>query len=176
MSTSQDPVMQLLAIALTMEEKGQAFYDKAAANCQNELGRKIFARLAADELVHVERIQAIHKRLSRGLGFGDEWRTLTLKGDPGKVFRDMAANCDPHLSAAASDLEALDLGIDFEKQSIKFYQDALAQTSSEPEKNFLEALVREEKGHHASLSDMKTYLADPAAWFQEKERSGLDGA
>jgi len=27
-----------------------------------------------------------------------------------------------------------------------------------------------------ALSDMKLYLADPTAWFLERERGGLDGA
>jgi len=68
------------------------------------------------------------------------------------------------------------VGIDFEMRAITFYQEHLEQATDPLEREFIEQLITEEKSHHTALSDMKLYLSDPAAWFGEQERLGLDGA
>lgn len=44
------------------------------------------------------------------------------------------------------------------------------------ERKFLTRIIEEEGEHYKALADLRFYYVDPANWFMEKSRSGLDGA
>ena len=67
------------------------------------------------------------------------------------------------------------MGIGFESQAVKFYNEQLQGASGPLEKAFIEAMIAEERSHHAALTDMKLYLTDPAAWFAGVEGGMLEG-
>lgn len=177
MSNAQDRSLQMLSTALEMEEKGKKLYDSAVSVCQNEVGREIFRMLMKDELLHMDRIKNIYGSLKAGGAWSDEWRSVKPDHeDLGILFRKMASTSGKKIVARTTDLEALDVGIDLELRAIAFYQGHLSDASDPLEREFLKQIITEEKSHHAALSDMKLYLSDPAAWFVEQERPGLDGA
>ena len=72
--------------------------------------------------------------------------------------------------------EALQIGIDMEQGSVKFYETQLQRIKDPMAKSFLEKMIQEEKGHHLLLLDMQYYYSDPEGYFMEKEHRGLDGA
>jgi rubrerythrin len=169
--------LRMLAIALEMEQKGKAFYEKAIAESGNPLGREIFGTLRADEIVHVDRIKAIYSEVEGGGSFSDGWsRFKQAHAELTPIFRDLARRHGANITAATTDIEALDIGIDFERKSVSFYEEQIPRAEGESERRFLERMVAEEKGHEAVLVDMRQYLSNPSAWFAEHERSGLDGA
>ena len=177
MSSDQDRSLQMLSTALEMEKKGADFYDKAVSECQNELGREMFRMLMKEELIHMDRILKIYEVLKAGKAWSDEWRSIKSEHkDIGVLFKEMASAHGQDITATTSDMEALDVGIDFESRAITFYQEHLSKAEDSLELEFLEQLIKEERGHHAALSDMKLYFSDSASWFAEMERSGLDGA
>ncbi len=174
---SNDRTKGMLKTALEMEEKGKKFYDEAVKKCRNRVGREIFEMLRDDELVHMERIRKIYDSVTGGSGWTGDWKDFgTVHGDLGRVFRDLAAKHGRDIKADTSDIEAVDVGLDFEQASVKFYEEHLEGASEAGEKEFIERMVMEERTHHSTLSDMKQYLTDPSSWFIEKERHGLDGA
>ncbi|MBL7204883.1 MAG: ferritin family protein [Desulfobacteraceae bacterium] len=159
-----------------MEKEGKEFYKKAVSTCQNELGREIFQMLMKDEGIHMDRILKIYESLKAGRMWPVDWKSIRPDHkDLGVLFRDMASARGTKITANTSDLEALDMGIDLESRSIAFYQGHLSKAGDPLEKEFIAQLIREERSHHAILSDMKLYLSDPATWFVEHEHSGLDG-
>lgn len=167
---------EMLTAALEMERKGKAFYDRAIATCSNALGREVFTTLRDDEIVHLKRIEWIYKSASGGI-----WREDWTKAGEGHAelalfFEELARRTGPRIGPKATDLEALEVGLRFEERSIQFYQRALSQASDLIERGFLERMVAEERSHFAVLTDMKSYLSDPASYFAEKERSSYDGA
>ena len=176
MSEDIKRALKMLSTALGMEEKGKAFYQRAVSTCKNDMGKEIFQTLMEDEDVHVDRIRSIYETLSGTQGWSGKWKELTIRhGDLGALFRDMAKKHGSKIVADTSDLEALDTGIDFEMRSVEFYEEQLSKATDPLEKEFIKKMVIEEKGHRAALTDMKYYLSDPAGWFREKERGGLDG-
>jgi rubrerythrin len=141
------------------------------------VGKEIFRMLMNDEVVHMDRIRQIYKRLEAGESWSEEWKSIQPDHeDLSTLFREMASAHGREVASGAGDIEAIDVGIDFEMRAITFYQEHLEQATDPLEREFIELLIREEKSHHAALSDMKLYLSDPAAWFGEQERLGLDGA
>lgn len=168
--------LEMLAAALEMEEKGKAFYKKAVTSCQNPQCREIFSALAEEEVIHVGRIKQIHETLTSGQCWTRDWESL--KGpheDLGALFQDLAAKARTRIKTETSDLEAVDIGLDFESASVKFYQDHRGKTSDPIEAAFLDRMILEEEEHLKALKDTRYYLTDPEGWFMEKEHAGLDG-
>lgn len=177
MSVQSPCLEEWVGVALEMEEKGRQFYERAERKTINELGRDIFRMLGADETVHIERIKVISDSLRKKKAWSEGWRELAPAcSDPAGVLRGLAKKRGPDIAAGAGDLEALDVGIASEAESIKFYSDRLAATGDKLEGEFLARMIAEEKEHHRALVDMRYYLSNPADWFREAEREHLDGA
>jgi len=167
----------MLYTALEMEKKGKAFYDKSAGQCKNEQCRDIFRMLGQDEVAHMERIKTVHDSLAKQQAWCEDWKRIEPAFESlSKIFRKMARKHGANISSDASDLEALDIGIEFEVQSISFYQQREKDAKDPLEKEFLLQMAAEEKDHHRALTDMKLYLENPSAWFNEREKSHWDGA
>jgi rubrerythrin len=165
----------MLSTAIDLEKKGRAFYQRAAKKCEDTNCRDLFKMLADQELSHIERIRKIYDSLSSGEGWC-EWREQGTHPNLGRVFRELTFKHGADVESRSTDLEALDTGLELEKQSIKYYQDALAKAASAEEKEFLQAMVGEEKMHHQGLADLRLYIENPAAYFNEKEKPHWDGA
>lgn len=177
MDDKNDNAIKMLATALRMEEKGKAFYDKAAASCSNEPGKKIFSSLAQEEVVHMSRISSIYESLSDAKPWAGEWKDMKLKHEYlVHIFRGLAQKHATNVTANADDIASLDIGIEFEADSMAFYKQHLENAALPMEKEFLELMIEEETTHHKALIDMKFYLQDPEGWFREMEKGGLDGA
>jgi rubrerythrin len=168
--------IRMLETALEMEEKGKEFYEKAISNCTNALGKDIFTTLMKDEIVHLDRIKSIYESLKNDNTWSMNWQSYKEDhGDLKLFFKNLAVKHGGNITADTKDLEALDIGIDFEAKSVKYYKEALSKSNDPLEKAFLEKMVDEENLHHFVLSDLKFYLSDPTGWFTEQEHHGLDG-
>ena len=168
--------IDMLTTALEMEEKGKAFYEKAVKTCGNPQCQEIFSALVKDEVLHQERIKQIHDTLTSGKCWTRDWESIKGSSEKlGLLFQKLAAREKEKIKAETTDVEALDIGLDFELASIQFYQDHRTRTSDPLEAAFLDQMILEEKGHWKALKDTRYYLTDPEGWFMEKERAGLDG-
>jgi len=63
-----------------------------------------------------------------------------------------------------------------EQGAVNFYMDSLVQATDPIEKEFVELMIREERGHYAALTDLRQYFENPESWFIEKEHQHFDGA
>ena len=177
MSEDRTRALQMLQTAMQMEEKGHRFYQKKVAECTNDLARQIFEKLRDDEVVHVARIKRIWSFLDRGQPWSDEWEaegqaTDDLQG----FFRDLAKAHGTEVQTDQGDLEALEMGIDFEQRAVAYDQNQLDEARGPQERQFIQRMIAEERSHYAALVDVKYDLTDPEAWTLEMERAGLDGA
>ena len=169
--------LAMLDKALEMEKKGKDFYEKAAGSCRNEIGSEVFQTLRRDEDIHITRIVEICNTLTKGSAWNAEWKAHDFShGDLTGFFADLARKHHSQTTADAGDLQALEIGIDFELGSVAFYERALAAAGDTIEREFIGKMIAEEKSHHTILEDAKLYLTDPSSWFREHERGGLDGA
>jgi rubrerythrin len=169
--------IDMLATALEMEEKGKAFYQQAVNTCRNPQCKEIFSALVKDETLHQSRIKQIHATLTSGKCWTRDWESIKgFSEDLGLLFKNLANRERKRIKPETTDLEAVDIGLDFESASVKFYQEHRARTAVPLEAAFLDQMILEEKGHWSALKDTRYYLTDPEGWFMEKERAGLDGA
>lgn len=172
----KNSLYKLYINALEIEREGQEFYRQASASAANQVGRKIFAMLADDELVHLGRLKAICGQLLKTHSCVIDLASYKISyPDIGRLFKKLAQANRDKVNPQASDLDALDVGIDLEDRTLAFYSGRLKSARDEPEKKFLSLMVREETEHHNLLADMKFYLTNPLSWFVEHEKHGLDG-
>jgi rubrerythrin len=177
MGSASESSLAMLDKALEMEKKGKSFYEKAAGTCRNEVGREVFQTLRHDEDIHIARIIDIYGALTKGGAWSSEWKAKEFShGDLAVFFLDLAHKHQAVSTMDAGDIQALEVGIDFELGSVKFYEERLAVVEDALERDFITRMVAEEKSHHTILEDAKLYLTDPSSWFREHEHGGLDGA
>lgn len=172
---STESCLQGLDKALQLEMDGMAFYKKMAAESKNQLAKEMFAYLADAEVTHMDRI----KQISGSLKTTGSWcKTSDYKVHAGikEIFNTLARKGKDKLEPDATDIQALEVGLDLEVKSIDFYKEQLTASSDVNEKAFYAGLIEEENMHYRTLKDMKFYLEDPDAWFAEHEKHGLDGA
>lgn len=168
--------LNMLNTALDMEKKGFEFYKNAVETCVAEAAREVFETLMKDEVLHMKRIKTIFEGLQGGGPWTEEWKVFKVDhGDLSDMFRDIAKRHGPDIHADTSDLAAVDVGVDFEGKAVEFYKEQLGLATPGLEAAFIEAMIVEERSHHAALTDMKLYLTDPAAWFADAEKSTLEG-
>jgi rubrerythrin len=168
--------IDMLTTALEMEEKGKSFYAKAVNTCRSPQCKEIFSALMRDETLHQERIKIIHATLTSGKGWTADWDSPRKKPeDLSLLFKNLAFQEGKKIKAETTDLEALDVGLNFESASVDFYQEHRKRSINPLESAFLDQMILEEKGHWKALKDIHYYLTDPEGWFMEKERAGLDG-
>lgn len=177
MTEKAERALTMLNKALDMERKGMAFYEDAIKTCSNQVGREIFQMLKKEEQIHMDRIMKIYAHLEEKADWTSDWKVIQPDhGDLEVFFTELTKRHGTDITADTSDIEALDVGIDFEQNAVAFYREHLSDAVETLEREFIEEMVAEERNHHKILTDMKLYLTDPAIWFREREHGGLDGA
>ncbi|HID97548.1 MAG TPA: hypothetical protein EYP57_05095 [Thermodesulfobacteriaceae bacterium] len=170
-------LMNMLCVALEFESKEKAFYEKAVRTCPGKLGKEVFQMLLDEETDHEKGIRDIYESMKSGQAWPESCSLFDRELMDARAAFQKAA--EKHRSEVQSDVgfsEALQISIDFERESVKFYEEKRKTAGDPLEKKFLERMIKEEKGHHLLLLDMQYYFDDPQGYFMEKEHRGLDGA
>jgi len=169
-----EELMAMLQTALQMEEKGYGFYEEAAKNASSEEVKKLFSKLRDEEIVHAERIKKIFAQI-QSQGTWSEDVSSFMKPDKAldRIFKELKKG--GKVEKTASELQAIDVASGLEEKSIAFYEEHLRKAESALEKRFLEAMVSEERSHFQALRTMKLFLEDPSAFYEELEKSHVDG-
>lgn len=176
MGEQSERSLEMLATALEKEEKGRDFYKEAADKCTNQLGKDMFRMLITEEGVHITRIKEIYSALQGGKPWSAEWKSHQPDNENlQELFRKRMRDLGTNVTSESSDVEAIAVGLTFEQSAIDFYEQELNKATDSLEKEFIEAMIKEERMHYASLADVKQYLTEPELWMAEMERHTLDG-
>jgi len=151
---------ELINIAIGIEGRGIAFYDIMTRSTKNAVARDVFQYLADMEREHIQTFQSM-------LTEADKYQfPETYAGEYTAYLRalvDSAVFTDDFVTSematkASSDIEAMELAIGAEKDSILFYyemKDIMPQRA-QPTVN---KIIAEEKSHLRQLSELKKKLA-----------------
>ena len=152
---------ELVNIAIGIERRGIAFYDTRTRSTTNVTARDVFQHLANMEREHIQIFQNM-------LAEADKYQTPeTYAGEYAAYLQslvDSAVFTDDSITSematkASNDIEAMELAISAEKDSILFYyemRDIMPQRA-QPTVN---KIIAEEKSHLRQLSELKRKLAD----------------
>lgn len=150
---------ELIGIAIGVEQRGIAFYDVIARSADDAGAGRVFQHLANMERQHIQVFQEM-------LGHSDERDILVVARAEqpylesllaSSVFSDDLATSEM-ATRVSSDLEALDLAIVAEKDSILLYYQ-LHEMMAASTHAALDRVMAEEKKHLGQLTEIKKELA-----------------
>lgn len=150
-------VIEVTRFAIDMEKEGQEFYRKASGLAKDEKFRSMFILLAEQEKKHSEMFYDLHKAFSE-IGkleddyLYDEEVALYIKAlVDNKVFKQEELE---KIKKIDSMKDALQVGINSEKNSILFYSEIIRSTKSAEVLGALSLILAEEKKHLVDLTNL----------------------
>ena len=151
---------ELINIAIGIERRGIAFYDTMARSTENAEARDVFQYLADMERTHI--------RIFQGkLGEADKYQPPeSYAGEYAAYLQalvDSAVFTDDSITSEmatqlSSDIEAMELAIGAEKDSILFYYE-MREIMPQRAQPTVNKIITEEKSHLRELSELKKKLA-----------------
>lgn len=149
--------MEEIKIALQLEKDGYAYYKKAAELCPNEYGKKMFEKLAQDEIEHLRKFKSIAEEIFK--------KNVDDRGE-GKHL-DIFEKID--FSTKAGESTALDHAIKFEERAHEFFKNSAEKARNEKVKKLFEEIAKEEEMHKQLLEAEKGYIQKSGIWFDYQE-------
>lgn len=152
---------ELIDIAIGIEKQGIVFYDVMARSTEQKQARDLFTYLADAERNHAKTFQSMLAETEKYKPAEDqlhEYSDYLQALVNNAVFTDEKATSElaTHVD---SEIEALDIGISAEKDSILFYyymKEILPITATP----VLEKILSEEKSHVIQLNELKNKILD----------------
>lgn len=150
MTMHQSPLSDALLKAAMAEREGHSFYMMAANTTQDPKGKQVFEQLAREELEHLSFLKTHYDSLLQ-TGRLDVNARLGHGSDLAGSFPIFTAAIKSRVKDAHFEMSALAIGIQLERDAIKFYQEQ-AQSSLDPEaRKFFGELATWEAGHYNAL-------------------------
>lgn len=151
---------EVLDIAVQIERNGEKVYRYALENTSHEKPLELLRWLAEEEVKHVEWLTDLRSRFE-GPDADNELEEMAreiLQGILGSQSFSLEETDLPKLK----DLNQLiDTAIEFEKDTVLFYEALKAVVAEEEVANVLNAIIKEERRHVDALSDFRAIDSDP---------------
>lgn len=151
---------ELINIAIGIERKGVAFYDIMTRSTENAATRDIFQYLANMEREHIQIFQSMLAEADKyhiPETYDQEYASYLQALVDSAVFTDDMVTSEM-ATQADSDIEALELAISAEKDSILFYYE-MKEVMPQRAQATVNKIITEEKSHLRQLSELKKKLA-----------------
>lgn len=150
---------EIVELGIQIEENGRDFYNALVKKSKHEKAKDVFKFLALEEEKHISVFRGILDSVGR---------YEPPEAYPGEYFAYMNALAGDYVftkkktgevaaKKAASDAQAVDAGIGFEKDSILFYE-GMKKVVSEYDQGVVEEMIAQEQGHLRKLSDLRAGL------------------
>ena len=157
-------VKDALLTAIQMEKDGYSFYMNAAAQTNSDMGRTIFESLAEDEQRHLDVFQKMFEdKVSKS-----EWNDLV---ESSKKYANIPIfptdlNNAPGMDADSTELDALRMAMDSEKEAIEYYEKIKENLDDEEVKNVIDEIIEQEKNHYSLLEKEFNHINTAGYWFE----------
>jgi len=166
-------VIRIVKEAIRLEIKGRNFFLYAAEATENSLGKKMFERLASEEIDHMK---AFADLFTDATG-GEEWKRF-VRGEE-KEVSPVVEELKERMQGAekekgAGDLEAMRIGMELERKAIDFFEKLAAESRSAEAKEIAEKICEQERGHYDLLQAQYDSVQGSGFWFDSAEFR-LDG-
>jgi len=144
---------EFLELAIEIEKNGRSFYESMAKLGRAREVRNVFSQLAAREWEHENTFRGMLNRL------GGYRPAQSYSGEHYQYIKDIADSAvfsgEKVISILAkeilTDIEAVEAGIGFEKDSILFYSETRGMMPK-PDQEIIDMIVSEEKKHLSELA------------------------
>jgi len=150
---------ELIEIALNIERNGVAFYQALANKTQNKDAKAIYDYLANEEKKHLNTFQGMLDAVGQyqpPQDYAEEYMLYLKSLVDSSVFSNIS-EAQQKAEKVTSEIEATDIGIQAEKDSILFYTE-MQNFVRQPDQKVVLNIIDEEKAHLRMFSQLKQIL------------------
>ncbi|HHE39092.1 MAG TPA: hypothetical protein ENL20_11070 [Candidatus Cloacimonetes bacterium] len=158
--------LEIAKEAIKLEINGRSFFRKAAEMTRSKLGKKMFEKLANDELRHLSDFKEIFSPI---VGSEDWDRLVKEENSKGMapVIKDLLHNLEK--GDRSSELEAIKVGMELERKAIVFFSDIIKQLEDTQTKEIVGKIREEEKFHYDLLQAEYDSVTNSGFWLDVSE-------
>ncbi len=152
---------EVVTMAIEIEKNGMNFYNTMSARADRNETKELFTFLAGEEVVHKATFQKMLNHLKNPeltASEGEEYNSYLRALTSSRVFK-TDVNVDELVAGVRNDIDAINMAIEAEKDSILFYYELQAQAFDE-DKEAIDRVIQEEKSHYAKLINLRGQLTD----------------
>ena len=150
---------EIVGIGIQIEKNGRDFYSALAEKSEDQKSAALFKYLASEEAKHIQVFQGIldktEKYEPQGLD-ADEYSAY-MDNLSGKCVFTREGQGTQIAKTVKNDLEAVTMGIGFERDSIIFYE-GMKKMVPDYDVRIIDELIIQEAGHLKQLADLKAGL------------------
>jgi rubrerythrin len=163
MSAIAPNVREAIKTAVQLEKDGRAFFEQAAEETKNELGKKMFRKLAADEIRHLQ----VFKKMFETLTDPKTWSQLCKEGPSRErmPFFGEKAKTRKAAEKGAGELSALRQALEVERKAIDFFRQVAQDTDDADARRIFETIAREETSHYDLIQAQIDSVTHSGFWF-----------
>jgi rubrerythrin len=158
-------IEDILGIAVTTEIIGNRFYQNLSEKIPNPQVKKRIEGLANDEANHRVLMEGLYRKI-----LGKEPQELPSRGVPDIIKAIASLQVDNRTQV----LGVLDMAIEAETTSAKFYQRGAAISTDNNIRAIFEELEKEEDGHYNYLVSEKAALSGDLYWFSINDSAMME--
>lgn len=152
--------------AIKLEINGKNFFTHAAEITHNKLGRKMFQRLADEEVKHLEIFSKLFTSVLKEKDWKKYVRGEELKGKS-SLIEELASRMKK--AEGKSDIEALSIGMQLEEQAIEYFQKSAEEVDDPQAREIFLNICEEEKFHYDLLQSQRDSLTHSGFWLDSAE-------
>jgi rubrerythrin len=166
MEKISDQVQGFIREAIMLEIRGREFFDHAAAEAHNALGKKMFERLAEEEVKHLDAFSKLFSAVIKS----DEWKKFVkaeeLKGKSA-VIEELGMRLEQ--AKDGSEIEALRIGMELELKAIDFFKNCAEKGDDKIAKDIFIKIADEERFHYDLLQAQYDSVTGSGFWLDSSE-------
>ncbi|MBN1471198.1 MAG: ferritin family protein [Syntrophaceae bacterium] len=164
-----------LKFALDNELNEREFYLANARRTKNLAGKNMFKQIADEEKEHYEMLKKLYEKWEAKQKWPATIPLKVRKSRSNNILMSMSEKKAARIKGNDDDLKAIRTAIDFEARGMALYTKLETGSEDPKEKAFFNLLASIERQHFLSLRDTEEFLTDPASWYQNTEKTSLDG-
>lgn len=147
---------EIIQMGIEIEKNGKSFYANISLKSKKKEVKEVFEFLAKQEDKHIKIFEKILSKFEsnklEGL-FTEEYYAYMKSLASGYIFTE-ANSVDKVLKQVKDELMAVDLAINFEKESILFYE-GMRSIIAKQELSVVDSLITQEKSHLLRVTNIK---------------------
>lgn len=161
-----DRTAQAMRTAIEMEKSGHRFFTEASNKVKHEVGRKLFSRLAAEEIDHMRTFEKIFNEVSGGADWKEAMKTIRPAK---KVPYFDEARKEFKVEDMSVELDYLKKALDLERDAMRFFEKAIQDAESPEAREIFKRIHDEEKGHYDLIQSEIDSINGNGFWFDVQE-------
>lgn len=163
MTSQATELASILKTAVQVEENGFNTFTRFAKQTEHEHGKRVFQRLAQDELEHKGILESQLKNLSEG----GSWQGIDIPQSSVEKLLPKIRDKEQRTKGQSGlgELEALNTALDLEKKTAQFFRDQADKVVDPEAKKLFIRLAEWEDAHYELIMAELDSIKNTGLWF-----------